>query len=341
MIVKDAKIAVVGAGAIGGVTAAFIKNAGWNPILVCKHQETADLSMSPGMRISGIKGDLTIALQAVKNIADLSDHQDLVFLATKANDCLEAAQALLSFLKPESMVVSLQNGICEDALAEVLGRRRVIGCVVGWGATNRGAADIEVTSKGEFVIGNIDHQPDDRLEPIKDMLDAVYPTRITDNIMGELYSKLIINTCINSLGVIGGVKLGQLLASKNARQIFFELMREAMAVAEAMKLNVAPAGGGKLDYCKLLEGKGRPADLKRYLTIRIIGFKYRRIKSSSLQSLERGRRTEIDYLNGYICEKGKALGVPTPFNNAVRAMVLDIENGQKPMSLKNLAELAG
>ena len=340
MIAKDAKIAVIGAGAIGGVTAALIKQAGWNPLLVCKHQETADLSVSPGLRIRGIKGDHTVALQAVKDISDLSDRQDLVFLATKANDCLDAAQSLLAFLKPESLVVSLQNGICEDALADVLGRERIIGCVVGWGATNRGAADLEVTSEGEFVIGNIDHRPDDRLPPIKDMLDTVYPTRITDNIMGELYSKLIINACINSLGVIGGVKLGQLLASKNARQIFVELMYEAMAVAEAMNIKVAPGGGGKLDYYKLLESRGRIADLKRSLMIRIIGFKYRRIKSSSLQSLERGRRTEIDYLNGYICEKGKTLGVPTPLNDAVRTMVLAIENGKKPMSLNNLSELA-
>jgi len=341
MIAKDAKIAVVGAGAIGGVTAAFIKKAGWNPLLVCKHQKTATLSISPGIRISGIKGGHTVAIQAVKDVADLPGPQDVIFLATKANDCLAAAKALLALLKPESMVVSLQNGICEDALSEVLGRQRVIGCVVGWGATNRGAADLEVTSEGEFVIGNIDQQTDDRLPPLKEMLNNVYPTRITDNIMGELYSKLIINACINSLGVIGGVKLGQLLASKKARQIFMELMREAMAVAEAMKIRVAPGGGGKLDYYKFLESGGRIADLKRSLTIRIIGFKYRRIKSSSLQSLERGRRTEIDYLNGYICDKGNALGVATPLNDAVRAMVLAIENGQKPMSLNNLAELAG
>jgi 2-dehydropantoate 2-reductase len=341
MISKDAKIVIVGAGAIGGITAAFIKKAVWDPLLVCKHQETADLSTAPGIHITGSKGDHTISLKALKSISDLSGHQDLIFLATKANDCLEAAQDLLPFLRPESIVVSLQNGICEDALAEILGKERVIGCVVGWGATHRGPAELEATSEGEFVIGNIDHRPDDRLEPIKEILNAVYPTRISDNIMGELYSKLIINACINSLGVIGGAKLGRLLANKNARKLFFDLMREAMAVADAMQIQVAPAGGGKLDYYKLLAGRGKSADLKRYLTIRIIGFKYRRIKSSSWQSLERGRRTEIDYLNGYISEQGKARRVATPLNNAVRQMVVEIENGQRPMSLENLGELAG
>jgi len=95
MISKDAKITVVGAGAIGGITAAFIKKAGWDPLLVCKHQETADLSTAPGIHITGIKGDHTISLKAVNNISDLSGHQDLILLATKAYDCLEAAKALL------------------------------------------------------------------------------------------------------------------------------------------------------------------------------------------------------------------------------------------------------
>jgi 2-dehydropantoate 2-reductase len=341
MVSKNAKIAVVGAGAIGGISAAFIKKAGWDPVLVCKHQQTADISASPGIHVSGTRGDHTVALKAVQHISDLSGPQDVALLATKANDCQEAARALLPFLKSESLVVSLQNGICEDALAEIIGRERLVGCVVGWGATHRGPAELEATSEGEFVIGTIDHKPDDRLASIRQLLDAVYPTRISDNIMGELYAKLIINACINSLGVIGGVKLGRLLANQKARHIIFELMHEAMSVAEAMQINVAPAGGGKLDYYKLLAGKGMQADLKRYLTIRIIGFKYRKIKSSSWQSLERGRRTEIDYLNGYICEKGKAFGVTTPLNEAVRTMVVEIENGKRPMSLKNLDELAG
>jgi 2-dehydropantoate 2-reductase len=116
--------------------------------------------------------------------------------------------------------------------------------------------------------------------------------------MGELYSKLIINSCINSLGVIGGVTLGKLLANQKAREVFFEIMREAMSVADAMHIKVEPAGGGKLDYYRLLAQSGMFAAMKRYLTIRVVGFKYRRIKSLSLQSLERGRETEIDFLNG-------------------------------------------
>ncbi len=338
MLSKDSKIAVVGAGAIGGVTAAFVHRRGWDTEIVCKHQEIVDKIAARGLHISGVKGEMTVQLKAVKNISDLSGPKDLVLLATKANDCVSAGQQLNPFLKPDSTVVSLQNGICEDLLAETLGRERVVGCVVSWGATYHAPAELEVTSQGEFVIGNIDNQPDDRLPAIQQLLGAVHPTRISTNIMGELYSKLIINAAINSLGVIAGVTLGELLANRKIRNIFLALMREAMAVADAMGIKVEPAAGGKLDYYKYLSTQGVISDFKRHLVIRMIGFKYRRIKSSSLQSIERGRKTEINFLNGYICQRGKEYGVPTPINDAVRNMVLEIEDDKREMSLNNIKD---
>jgi 2-dehydropantoate 2-reductase len=338
MNAKKQKTAVIGAGAIGGVTAAFIKKAGWDPILVCKHADTLAQVKAPGLQVCGLKGEHTVPLSAVQTIGELPSGLDIVFHATKANDCVAAAEALLPFLKPDSLVVSLQNGISEDALAAVLGRKRVAGCVVGWGATHTGAGQLEVTSEGEFVLGNIDHQPDDRLEAIRMMLAAVQPTRISDNIMGELYSKLMINACINSLGAITGATLGELLAVRKIRSIFIALMHEALAVAKAMDIRVAPSTGGKLDFYQFLAGDGMFKQIKRHLVIRIIGLKYRRIRSSSLQSLERGRPTEIDYLNGYICDRAADHGVPVPVNRAVVAMIKTIEMGKRPMSMENMAD---
>ena len=337
---KSVNIAVVGAGAIGAATVAFLAKAGWNTEIVCKHREIADLAQSPGLHVFGVKGEHYVPVRAVKDIKDLSGPKEVVLLATKATDCLEAAKDLLPVLSPNSIVVSLQNGICEDALAGVVGRERMVGCVVGWGATMHGPAQIEVTSPGEFVIGNIDHRPDQRLPLVQEMLSAVVPTRISNNIMGELYSKLIINSCINSLGVITGMNLGKLLAQRKIRKVFTALMQEAMAVAAAMGIKVEPAGGGKLDYYRFLDGSSFASNLKRNLLIRIIGFKYRRIRSSSLQSLERGRRTEIDYLNGYICDRGREHSVPTPINDAVVSMIRQIEAGTRKLSLENLNDRA-
>jgi 2-dehydropantoate 2-reductase len=337
---KKTKIAVIGAGAIGGITAAFMKKAGRELEIVCKRQELADKICHRGIHVTGLKGEHRIRLTARKSITDLSGPMDIVFLATKANDCESAAKELDPYLRPESVVVSLQNGICEHALGDILGNERVIGCVVAWGASHNGPGELEVTSEGEFVIGNIGHRPDDRLGPVKRLLDPVNPTRISNNIMGELYSKLIVNACLNSLGVIGGANLGRLLADIRARHIFIKIMEEAMAVAKAMEIRVEPAGGGKLDFYKFSDGRGFVADLMRHLTIRVIGFKYRRIKSSSLQSIERGRRTEIDFLNGYICDRGREFGVKTPVNDAVRKTVLEIEEGKREMAPENFDRLA-
>ncbi|MFO7713336.1 ketopantoate reductase family protein [Desulfosarcina sp.] len=332
------KVALLGAGAIGGVTGARMSKAGWDVQVVCKHPEAVALSKDPGFHIFGIGGESDIPVRAVATADELQGPLDVVFLATKAGEAIAAAESLLPFLKPEASVVSLQNGICEEALARVVGEDRIVGCVVAWGATFHGPGRMEVTSEGHFVVGRLDSSVDARLETIREMLSAVAPTRISTNIIGELYSKLIINSCINSLGVIAGVPLGQLLAVRKIRELFIAIMSEAMAVADAMNLTVPP-GGGKLDYGSFLKKKGWLGELRRHLTIRIIGYKYRRIRSSSLQSLERGRRTEIDYLNGYICQQGRRRHIPTPINDAVVAMIHEIEDGNRSISMANLDDL--
>ena len=336
MSTERPSLAVIGAGAIGGVTVAWLASGGWDPILVCKHAETARLVNEQGLAISGLKGQHRVKLRAVERIDQLPGPQEIIFIATKATDLAEVAAQAEPFLMPRGMAVSLQNGICEEALAQVVGPLRTVGCVVGWGATMLGPGRLEITSPGEFVLGCLEGRPEPRLEQLAAMLGALWPTRITTNILGELYAKLIINACINTLGAASGLVLGQLLARRDARRLFVAVMREAMAVAAAMGLKVAKGGGGKLDYYAFLAGGSWWAGFKRNLTIRVIGFKYRRIKSSSLQSLERGRPTEIDYLNGYICAKGRELSVPTPVNDALVGMIKEIEAGQRAIDPGNL-----
>ena len=159
--------------------------------------------------------------------------------------------------------------------------------------------------------------------------------------------------CIIGPGAIGGVVAGVLvregfqvqlvtkheeLAIRKARTLFIDIIREAVEVAGAMNLKIAPAAGGKLDYYKFL-GPGLLSESKRHLTIRVIGMKYRKLKSSSLQSLERGRKTEVDNYNGYISEKGRAYKVPTPVNDQLTRMVREIENGKREMGPENFNKI--
>ncbi len=332
---NDLKIAVVGAGAIGGVTAALMTKAGWDPILVCKHADTLAQVTSPGLVVTRLGETHTVPVRGVLTIAELPRDLDIVFHATKANDCVAVARELLPYLHEASIVVSMQNGISEDALAGVLGRERVAGCVENLAVTLKGPGEIDVTSEGEFILGHIDHKQDERIKLIQPMLDAVQPTRISDNIMGELYAKLMFNACINALTAINGVSLGKLLAVRKIRSVFIALMQETLRVADAVGIRLAPAPGG-LNLRKLLTGRRLWNQFKRHLILCIVGIKHGRIRPSTLQSLERGRPTEIDYLNGYICDRAAEHAIPVPVNQAVVTMVKEIEAGKRPMTMANM-----
>jgi 2-dehydropantoate 2-reductase len=338
MDTNSARFVVIGPGAIGGAVAALLSRAGYDVTLACKTAETAERVSSVGIRISGVKGDFTQALPAIASIEDSSGTYDYALIAVKAYDLADAARRLLPFLKPESLVVSMQNGICVDELADIVGRERAVGCVVGWGSTLRAQAEIEITSIGELVIGAMKDLRGDRLPFLGKALESVFPTEIARDIYAHLYSKLIINSCITSLGAVSGLLLGEMMARRSCRDIFIAIIREAMDVANSLGVTV-PAYAGKLDYYKFLEGSGPIPGLRRHVFLRLFGLKYRRLKSSSLQSLERGGRTEIDYFNGYIERKAKEAAVSVPMSSHLTSMIKEIEAGKRQISAKNLSEL--
>jgi 2-dehydropantoate 2-reductase len=336
----ELKIAVVGAGAIGGICAGLIKQAGYDVQVVVRRQDHARQIREQGIHITGIKGEFTVKMDALAGVENMATDRDLVLLGVKATALGEVAQKLCSRLSPSAMVVSLQNGFCEQALADVVGRDRVIGCVTGWGATLHSDCDLEMTSTGDFIVGNIDGKQDSRLERVQSVLNQVLPCLVSENISGSLYSKLIINSCITSVGAVCGLYLGQMLAQKKVRLVFLRIMEEAMAVAKAMEIQVE-IFAGKLNYYTFLEQNGMISALKRHLFLRVLGFKYRRLKSSMLQSLERNQPTEIEFLTGFITGNGKKHQISTPVNDQVFHMVREIEQGQRAISPDNLDQIGG
>jgi 2-dehydropantoate 2-reductase len=331
---KEMSILVIGAGAIGGITAALMKKGGYDVEIVCKYEEYARQISTEGIEVSGICGRFSIPLKAYASISEVKQKKDLILHATKATEMIEAAREVREVLSHDGHVVSMQNGICEDDLAEVLGREKVIGCVTGWGGTMHSPGKLEMTSSGDFILGYTDRPPDELLHMIAEIFSSVVPVCVTDNIMGHLYSKLIVNSCITSLGAICGLYLGKMLSIRKIRNIFIEIIREAVKVAEGMQIRIE-VFGGKLDFVRFVEGENLLSGFRRHILILIIGFKYRRLKSSSLQSLERGKPTEVDYFNGYIVKNGDILDIPVPVNRAIAEMIHEIEKGIRPISPGN------
>jgi 2-dehydropantoate 2-reductase len=332
------RILVVGPGAIGGIIAARLAREGWDVTLLGRSAEHVARINSAGLRVFGIGGEFTIRVPAFASATEVTGAFDFIHLATKSTAFPGIIHAVKPFLKDGSRVVSLQNGICEDVIASLLGEETTVGCVVGWGSTMHAPGEYEMTSKGDFVIGRLDGRTDGQLLEVQKMLGAVHPTRISANIRGDLFAKLVINSCITTLGAICGLRLDRLLAIGKIRRIFIGVVRESMAVAAAMSVKVEPLAG--LDFNSFIKGDGPAAGLKRHALIRAIGLKYRRLKSSGLQSLERGERTEVEALNAYVWKKGRELGVPTPLNARLTEMLREIETGRRSIGLSNLNDPA-
>lgn len=338
------KIVIIGCGAVGGVIAGYLSDANYNIQLICKHREILDSIENNGLRVEGLKEHIITYPDAVMDISQIIDKPDIVFLATKATDVEEVTKTIVPFLKDDTTVISLQNGICEDFIADLIRPDRTIGCVVGWGATMLGPGRVELTSDGEFIIGELDGEVTHRLLIIKSMLEKVCNVKISNNIHGALFSKLIINSCITTLGAISGMYLGEMLNLSIARTIFLHVFTEAVQVANACQAKLEKIAG-KIDPYKFaltekeLNSSFSFSLLKKHLMIQLIGLKYKRLKSSSLQSLERGKPTEIDFLNGYIVNKARQFEIPVPVNEKLVAMVKAIEAGELNSERENLYQI--
>ncbi|MHA1331788.1 MAG: ketopantoate reductase family protein [Candidatus Hodarchaeales archaeon] len=332
------RVAVCGVGAIGGPIAVNLVENGVDVIIVTKHQDLANKISTEGLEIRGMGETRKVQIPAVARINDLEEKFDVVFFAMKANAVMEAAKEIKPHLEHDSVVVTLQNGIVEDLVAGVVGVGRVIGTVVGWASTMIEPGIIEKTSNGDFYIGLLGKEGNiEKLNQVKDLLELTQPVNITDNIYGCLFSKLIINSCITGLGAVCGLTFGQMLSDRRTRNVFMGIALEGVNVANAQGIKLEKVGG--LKPTSVVYSKSKVNRFFKHALIRIVGYKVRKGKSSSLQSLERGRKTEIDSLNGYIVEKGKMKGVNTPINEGVVQNKKKIESGEREISSKNLLEI--
>ncbi|MHA2496809.1 MAG: ketopantoate reductase family protein, partial [Candidatus Hodarchaeales archaeon] len=182
------RVAVIGIGAIGGPLAAHLVENDVDVIAVTKHPELAEIIQKKGLQLQGVEESRLVRMKAVPLIENLEGHFEIVFLAMKAMEVETAAKALLPFLRDDSVCVTLQNGIVEDMVAEILGPSRVIGAAVGWASTMTDHGIVEKTSYGDFTIGLLEkegNQP--RLAEVETLLGHCQPVVVTDNIFGALF----------------------------------------------------------------------------------------------------------------------------------------------------------
>jgi 2-dehydropantoate 2-reductase len=334
------RILIEGIGGIGGIIAAKMIRAGHSPVLVTHNLEITEAIDRGGLDLTTSKEQFIVPARAFTSLADVprDDGFDAAYLLMKANGVVEAARQSLAVLKPDGYVVTFQNGIVEDAVGEVVGPERVVGAVVGWGGEMRAPGIYQKTSPGKTFVGELDGGLSQRVMDLALNLKDSAEVVVQQNIRGTLWSKLAVNSMITTTGALTGQRLGEMLRDRRTREIFLSIYRQVIDTARALGISLERVAAAPEAFY-LPRGAHWWTRWMKHALMRLVGFKYRQIKASSLQSLERGRKTEIDYLNGYVVRKAKEVGVEVPVNQAVVRMVKEIEEGKRSIDPDNILKI--
>ena len=292
-------VAVMGAGAVGCYFGGLLARAGHDVTLIARPQHVEAIARD-GLHMDTKTFDEHVPVKASSDPAAIEGAQ-LVLFCVKSGDTESAGRQIKPYVGKDTVVLCLQNGCDNDQrLRSVLAQPEVAAAVVFLGSEMRGPGVVKHHGSGELVIDPIRAIPD----LVRMFEAAAIPTRISDNVRGELWRKLIINCAYNAISALARKPYGQTVPSPGVREVMRDIVDECLAVATAEGINV-------------------PGDVHAavWRIVETIPQQY----SSTAQDILRGKPTEIDYLNGHIVRRGKALGIRTPANQVLWALVKLVE----------------
>ncbi len=293
------KISVMGAGAVGCYYGGMLARAGHDVLLIGRPRHAEAINRN-GLLLETASFTEKVRLAASANSNGVQD-ADVVLCCVKTSDSAQAASEMAPFLKPDAVVVSLQNGIENPDLLRAQLRQEVIPAAVYVATEMAGDGHVRHHGAGQLVIGQ-----SPRSSGVADMfVSAGIPVDISGNIQGVLWTKLIINCAYNALSAITTLPYGKLVQHAGVEQVLRDVVEECLAVAA--KAGITPVGD-------VWEGVQRIPRVMANQT------------SSTAQDLKRGRRSEIDHLNGCIVRKGEELGVPVRVNRTLHTLVKILES---------------
>ncbi len=300
------KIVIVGPGAMGCLFAAFLSKSRQDIWLLDKHRERAAIINEKGISIEGISGNWQAQVKATADTKDIGQ-ADLIIICVKSYNTKEAVMCAKAMVGEDTQLLTLQNGIGNiEIISEVVGADRVIGGVTNLGATLLDIGKVRHAGKGETVIGRIDGKIPVQMRAIREILNKVgLETRISRDIKGLLWSKLIINVGINALTAITRLNNGKLVEFEGTRKVLREAVTEAVRIAKRKRI--------KLIYDDPL------AKVEAVCEATATNV------SSMLQDVLKKKRTEIDFINGVIVRQGQELGISVPVNSTLLDLVKTIE----------------
>jgi 2-dehydropantoate 2-reductase len=293
------KIAVAGAGAVGGYFGGMLARAG-APVVMIGRPAFVEAVKQNGLFLDTLHFQETVRVEAATDLNAIRG-AEIVLFCVKTTDNAATARAIAPLLAPGAIVVSFQNGVDNVEQIRAAGIE-ALPAVVYVAASVPEPGRVKHVGRGDLVFG----PRDAKTERVASLFEnAGVPCRISENITGELWTKLTWNCALNAVSALGKAKYGQIAASDDARKVVETVVHEVLAVASAA--NIHPPG--------LEDPKAALAGAFKIAT------QMAEALSSTAQDMNRGKRTEIDSLNGYVSRRGAELGVPTPVNHALYTLV--------------------
>jgi 2-dehydropantoate 2-reductase len=332
------RIGIFGAGAVGGYVGGVLTLAGHDVTLIGQWPEHVEQVKRTGLRLTGTQGD-RLAHPTILHLHEVQSlwrqNLDLVFLCVKSYDTGWAATMIAAYLVAEGCIVSMQNGMNEDAIAAVVGADRTLGVVLNTiGVNNTGPGVVTRTTHPGgaahpvFRVGELDGQMTSRVSNIAMLLSAVDNATVTTNLLGERWSKLVTNSISHGLSGATGLTSRALLGSDQLRRIIVRLATEGITVGRALGHELVDIyGAAPTTWTAAAAG-----DAAAYATVEAnLRRRLERLtddeRPSLAQDMLRGRRTEIDFTSGLIVARGGQRNIATPTQAAVLKIVRQIERG--------------
>jgi 2-dehydropantoate 2-reductase len=336
----DASVLIVGAGAIGGVTAAKMKGGVRRVSVLDANEEHVERMRNPGLLLDELGEERYVRLDAHADPSGLEDPFDFALVTLKAHH-LEAALGPLVERGLARTFVSLGNGLVQDRIAAIVGDENLIVGTVEWGATNFGVGHLAQTTRGPFVIGEPDGETKNRTRLLADALETAADVRITENISGQVWTKLLVNSAFSGLGAVSGLLYREVVADPAGREAALAVWREGYDVGMAQGITLDEVLGVRADSLVVR----RPEDHQRADEALEVAMGYAgATKASMFQDLEKGAKTEVDVINGGVVDRGREYNVKTPLNTRVVELMLAMERGERRPgrdALEELQALAG
>ena len=314
---------VVGGGAIGGVIAARLTRAGQRVIVLEANEDVAARLREPGISVDALGEQWVVPLEVVTAASDLQTDIDFALIALKARSIDQAVSALVETDRVDSYV-SLGNGLVQDVIADITGRDRLLVGTVSWGATNLGAGHVAQTTRAPIAIGELDGSMTPRLRNLGEVLDDVCEVHLTNRIVGQVWSKLLLNSTFSGLGTVAGGTYAEVMERSSGRYLAHRLWTEGYLVSQALGVDLDEVAG--VDPADLVVM--RPSDAPRAdAAIDDLVSRIGATLASMLQDLRQGLPTEVGVINGGVLREGTRLGVDVPVNAAVTELITGFQAG--------------